>query len=106
MTDHALTSELGALSYDPAPESAGIARLQPSYGLFLNGKFTAPSAHEQFASLNPATEETLATVALASAADVDAAVASARRAYTKVWSKTTGAERERPRISLMRASFT
>jgi aldehyde dehydrogenase (NAD+) len=93
MTDHALTSELGALSYDPAPESAGIARLQPSYGLFLNGKFTAPSAHEQFASLNPATEETLATVALASAADVDAAVASARRAYTKVWSKTTGAER-------------
>ena len=93
MTDHALTSELGALGYDPAPESAAIAHLQPSYGLFLDGKFTAPSAHEQFASLNPATEETLATVALASSADVDKAVASARRAYTKVWSKTTGAER-------------
>ena len=93
MTDHSLTSELGGLSYDPAPESASIARLQPSYGLFLDGEFTAPESHEQFASLNPATEETLATVALASSADVDTAVACARRAYTKVWSKTTGAER-------------
>ena len=93
MTDHALTSELGALNYDPAPESVSLARLQPSYGLFLDGKFTDPSHHEQFASINPATEEVLASVALASAADVDTAVASARRAYNKVWSKTSGAER-------------
>src|ERR1035437_1877812 len=93
MPANSLTSELGGLSYDPAPESASIARLQPSYGLFLDGEFNAPRSHEQFRSLNPATEETLATVALASSADVDTAVASARRAYTKVWSKTTGAER-------------
>jgi len=93
MTEHALTSELGALGYDPAPEAASIARLQSSYGLFLDGQFTAATSHEQFASINPATEETLATVALASASDVDTAVASARRAYVKVWSKTTGAER-------------
>ena len=93
MTDHSLTSQLGALPYDPAPESATIARLAPSYGLFLDGAFTPADAHDQFASLNPATEETLATVALASASDVDRAVASARRAYEKVWSKTSGAER-------------
>ena len=93
MTDHSLTSQLGALSYDPAPESAAIARLAPSYGVFLDGKFTPADAHDQFASINPATEETLATVALASASDVDRAVASARRAYEKVWSKTSGAER-------------
>jgi len=93
MTEHALTSELGALAYDAAPESAQIAHLQPSYGLFLDGAFTSPAQHEQFASLNPATEESLATVALASPSDVDRAVASARRAYTKVWSKTTGAQR-------------
>ena len=93
MTDHSLTSQLGALSYDPAPESAAVARLAPSYGVFLDGKFTPADAHEQFASINPATEETLATVALASASDVDRAVASARRAYEKVWSKTSGAER-------------
>jgi aldehyde dehydrogenase (NAD+) len=93
VTDNSLTSELGALTYDEAPESTSIARLQPSYGLFLDGKFTSADSHEQFASLNPATEETLATVALASAGDVDRAVVSARRAYTKVWRKTTGTER-------------
>jgi aldehyde dehydrogenase (NAD+) len=91
--DDSHTSELGALEYDPAPESASIAHLRPSYGLFLDGQFTDPSKHEQFVSINPATEETLATVALASVTDVDKAVASARRAYNKVWSKTSGAER-------------
>jgi aldehyde dehydrogenase (NAD+) len=93
MGDDSHTSELGALGYDPAPESASIAHLRPSYGLFLDGQFTDPSKHEQFASVNPATEETLTTVALASATDVDKAVASARRAYDRVWSKTSGAER-------------
>jgi aldehyde dehydrogenase (NAD+) len=86
-------SQLGSLEYDPAPESAAIARLAPSYGLFIDGTFTDPSSHEQFASINPANETTVATVAQASAADVDRAVASARRAFETVWSKTTGAER-------------
>jgi aldehyde dehydrogenase (NAD+) len=94
MTDRTLAnSQLGSLEYDPAPESAAIAKLQPSYGLFINGKFTNPSKHEQFASLNPATEETLALVSQASKADVNRAVVAARKAYDTVWSKTTGAER-------------
>jgi aldehyde dehydrogenase (NAD+) len=86
-------SSLGSLDYDPAPESASIARLRPSYGLFIDGEFSDPSTHQQFASLNPATEETLAMVSQASDADVDRAVAAARRAYDSVWSKTSGAER-------------
>jgi aldehyde dehydrogenase (NAD+) len=86
-------STLGSLSYDPAPESSAIAKLKPSYGLFIDGKFTDPSGHEQFASLNPATEATLASVSQGSSADVDRAVKSARVAYDKVWSKTTGAQR-------------
>ncbi len=93
MSGELISSALGALAYDPAPESTAIARLRPSYGLFLDGKFTDPAAHQQFATLNPATEETLATVAQASAEDVARAVASARRAYDKVWSKTSGAQR-------------
>jgi aldehyde dehydrogenase (NAD+) len=94
MTDKSLeSSTLGSLQYDPAPELAAIARLRPSYGLFIDGRFTDPSTHEQFASLNPATEETLAMVSSANAADVDRAVAAARKAYDTVWSKTTGAER-------------
>jgi aldehyde dehydrogenase (NAD+) len=94
MTEKQLAnSQLGFLDYDPAPESAALARLKPSYGLYIDGKFTDPTGHVQFASENPADETTLATVAQASAVDVDRAVASARRAYQKVWSKTTGAER-------------
>ena len=94
MTQHHLAnSELGSLDYDPAPESAQIAKLKGAYGLFIDGQFTDPTQHEQFASLNPATEETLVTVAHASAEDGDRAVASARKAYDTVWSKTTGARR-------------
>jgi aldehyde dehydrogenase (NAD+) len=88
-----VTSQLGSMSYDPAPESATIARLRASYGVFLDGAFSDPAAHEQFTTLNPATATPLATVAQASAADVDRAVTSARRAYDDVWSRTSGAER-------------
>ena len=94
MTEHHLaTSHLGTLAYDPAPESAAVARLRPSYGLFIDGVFSDPDAHTQFATLNPATGSPLATVAMANAADVDRAVASARRAYDTVWSTTSGSER-------------
>ena len=86
-------SHLGWLEYDAAPESASLARLRPSYGLFIDGTFTDPSHHHQFATINPADGSTLSTVAQASPEDVDRAVGSARRAYESVWSKTSGAER-------------
>ncbi len=88
-----LTSHLGSMTYDPAPESAAIAHLRPSYGLFIDGDFTDPSSHEPFTTLNPANEDPLATVAQASSADVDRAVVAARRAYDTMWSQTTGAQR-------------
>jgi aldehyde dehydrogenase (NAD+) len=96
MTERQLAnSQLGSLTYDPAPESAAIAKLKPSYGLFIDGAFSDAASHEKFASINPANETTLATVALASTEDVDRAVVAARRAYDKVWSKTTGAQRSK-----------
>ncbi len=96
MTDRPLAnSQLSSFHYDPAPESAKLARLQPSYGLFINGAFTDPSSHDQFVTLNPANEEVLATVAQASAHDVDRAVRSARDAYDNVWSKMSGATRSK-----------
>ena len=88
-----VTSPLGSMVYDPAPESASVAHLRSSYGLFIDGEFTDPDSHTSFETLNPATEEPLARVAQASSEDVDRAVASARHAYEKVWSKTSGAER-------------
>ena len=95
MSDELTNSRLGEMAYDPAPESAAIARLKPSYGLFIAGEFTDPSSHAAFVTLNPANEEPLASVAQASSADVDQAVAAARRAYDTVWSKATGAERSK-----------
>jgi aldehyde dehydrogenase (NAD+) len=88
-------SQLGSLEYDPAPESAAIAKLKPSYGLFIDGKFSEADGGSQFTTVNPANEEQLSMVAQANAVDVDRAVTSARRAYDKVWSKTTGAQRSK-----------
>jgi aldehyde dehydrogenase (NAD+) len=96
MSDRPLAnSQLGSLEYDPAPESAAIAKLKPSYGLFIDGQFSEAESDAQFATVNPANEEALSMVAQASALDVDRAVVSARRAYDKVWSKTTGAQRSK-----------
>ena len=43
--------------------------------------------------MSPATEEVLAEISEATEADIDKAVAAARRAYTRTWSKMSGAER-------------
>ncbi|MBO2437703.1 aldehyde dehydrogenase family protein [Actinomadura nitritigenes] len=78
--------------YAPAPESASIVDIRASYGLFIDGEFT-DGGGEPFTSVNPATEETLAEVAAADQADVDRAVAAARRAFETVWGPMPGAER-------------
>ena len=78
--------------YAPAPESRDIARLKPSYRMFVNGEFVE-GAGEPLKTINPATEEVLAEVSTASSSDVDKAVAAARKAYEKTWGKMAGAER-------------
>src|SRR5437868_8920098 len=78
--------------FDPAPESAD-PKLKPRYDLFINGEFVAPKSGKYFDSINPANEQKLAEIALASAADVDAAYQAARRAHDSVWSKMPGRER-------------
>jgi aldehyde dehydrogenase (NAD+) len=79
--------------YAPAPESRAIVDLQPSYGLFINGAFVDPVDGHSFKTISPATEEVLAEVSDAGQVDVDRAVAAARRAYNKVWSKMPPRER-------------
>ena len=79
--------------YAPAPESRAIVDLRSSYGLFIDGAFVDPVDGGSFKTTNPATEEVLAEVSEASAADVDLAVKAARRAYTRTWSKLPGRER-------------
>ena len=78
--------------YAPAPESV-VVKPESRYELFIGGKFVAPKSGKYFSTLNPANEKQLAEIALAGQADVDTAVAAARRAYDKVWGKMPGRER-------------
>src|SRR5690242_1986158 len=79
-------------TYAPAPENAAIANLQPTYRPFIDGEFV-DGGGEPLKTINPATEEVLAEVGTASAADVERAVAAARKAYDTVWGPMPGAER-------------
>ena len=82
-----------AWTYAPAPEGTEHIKIDERYGLFINGKFTAPSGGKYFDTINPATEKKIAAVADAGAGDVDKAVKAARVAYDKTWSKMPAAER-------------
>jgi aldehyde dehydrogenase (NAD+) len=79
--------------YSPAPESTSHIRIDPQYELYIGGKFVAPRQRQYFDTINPATEKALARVARADSSDVDRAVAAARRAHERVWSKLRPAER-------------
>jgi aldehyde dehydrogenase (NAD+) len=80
------------LDYAPAPESQAILNLRSDYGLFIDGEFVAGRG-TPFQTINPATEKRIAMIANANDADVDAAVAAARRAYTGAWSRLSGSDR-------------
>jgi aldehyde dehydrogenase (NAD+) len=77
--------------YAPAPESRSVVTLRPSYGLFIDGAFTAGQG--VFKTINPADEEVLAEVSEAGAEDIDRAVQAARRAFETVWGSMPGKER-------------
>ena len=85
------------MDYGPAPEAAGPANAwldahQRRFGLFIKGEFTAPGT--TFESVNPATGAPIARITQASSADVDAAVAAARRAF-RPWAQLSGHARAR-----------
>jgi len=83
----------GGWSYAPAPEDTGHISIAKKNDLFINGKFVAPRSGKYFSTINPATEQTLASVAQAGTEDVQLAVKAARNAYDKVWSKMPARER-------------
>ena len=87
--------------YAPAPESRDIARLKPSYQIYLDGAFR-DGRGEAVKTINPADELPLAEVAEAGTADVDDAVKAARRAFTP-WSQLPGAERGKYLFRIARA---
>ncbi len=63
------------------------------YRLFIDGKWRDSSSGETMPAINPFNQEVHALIPVATMADVEDAVAAARRAFDSVWSKTTPGER-------------
>ncbi|KAA9160522.1 aldehyde dehydrogenase [Amycolatopsis acidicola] len=61
--------------------------------LFIGGELRAAKSAARIGVVNPATEETIGSIADASAEDVDQAVQSAAAAFDGAWGDTTGPER-------------
>ncbi len=59
---------------------------------YIDGQWVEPSTDRTLDVINPATEESAGKIALGAQADVDKAVAAARKAF-KTWSKTSREER-------------
>ncbi|MBK6893292.1 MAG: aldehyde dehydrogenase family protein [Flavobacteriales bacterium] len=77
----------------PAPESKDHFKLKEQYELFIGGKWVKPKSGKYFDTINPATEQKLARIAEANAADVDSAVKAARKAFEGPWGKMPASER-------------
>ena len=93
-----------SLEYGPAPEDATPAHAWLEghgrrLGQFIDGRFVAGEGH--FDSVNPATGERLAGIAQATPAELDTAVAAARRALP-AWSATPGHVRARALYAIAR----
>ena len=95
---------LRTMDYGPSPEAsdrvrAWLAEHEAGFGLFVNGAFTKP--HDLFDVFNPATGERIARATQGSEADIDAAVAAARKALGK-WAGLSGFERSKHLYALAR----
>ena len=79
--------------FAPSLESTDHFSIKKQYELFIDGKWVKPTSGKYFDTINPATEEKLASIAEANEKDVDKAVKAARKAYNEVWSKMPAKER-------------
>ena len=95
-------------------ERAGVRSFDK---LFIGGRWVAPETDQVIEVVSPVTEEVVATVPHAAPADMDAAVAAARKAFDEgPWPRMSPAERAEVlrrvaeevgrRIPEMEASFT
>jgi aldehyde dehydrogenase (NAD+) len=98
---------LDSLEYGPAPESDAAARQwidahAGQFGYFIDGAWVSPSPGATFETRHPGDGTTLAVVGQGGKADVDAAVAAARRALP-AWSTLPDHARARHLYALARA---
>jgi phenylacetaldehyde dehydrogenase len=80
----------------PSLGSAAAAFLATDHKLLIDGKWVAAKSGETFSVEDPATEEVIAHVPAGDKADIDAAVAAARRAFEAgPWSRILPGDRSR-----------
>lgn len=79
-----------------------LAFLGRQHGLFIDGRTQAPLREARLEICDPASERVITSIALGEAADIDAAVASARRALYGPWSTLTADERTRVLLDFSR----
>ncbi len=88
-------------AYAPAPERVR-PQLRERYGLFIDGRWTAPKSERYMETINPADETRIAEVAYGDAQDVDRAVRAARKGFER-WSKLSPADRAKLIYRIARA---
>jgi len=82
-----------SIAYDYDRETTlSVAASGPKL-LLIDGQLVPSASGRTFETLNPATEQVIATIAEGNEADVDRAVAAARRAFEGPWSRMRAAER-------------
>ncbi|MCA1454510.1 aldehyde dehydrogenase family protein [Bradyrhizobium sp. BRP22] len=81
-----------SIAYDYRQDAPGRSAIRDEL-LLIDGARVPAISGRTFKSLNPATEEVIATIAEGGAADVDRAVAAARRAFEGPWRTMRAAER-------------
>jgi aldehyde dehydrogenase (NAD+) len=96
-----MTMEYGPAPEDPREALAWLDRHGRRFGHFINSEWQPPISRGTFDTTDPSTGEKLATVAQGSAADIDAAVKSARSALP-AWQALTPHARARYLYALAR----
>ncbi|MGB6157246.1 MAG: aldehyde dehydrogenase family protein [Acidobacteriaceae bacterium] len=95
------TMEYGAAPEDPKEAVQWLERHHRRFDAFIDGAWVKPASGEYFATSDPSSGDAIAEVAQANAADVDAAVAAARKALP-AWQALTGNQRARYLYALAR----
>ena len=93
--------EYGAAPEDPKEAVQWLERHHRRFDAFIDGAWLKPASGEYFETSDPSSGDVLAEVAVANAADVEAAVAAARRALP-AWEALSGHERARYLYALAR----
>ena len=71
----------------------GLPNIYQPLGLFLDNDYTPSSNSDKYDSINPSTEERIASFYVGQQEDVDKAVISSRKSFDNIWCKTSPKER-------------